>query len=251
MYLLGSVQVANSGAAPALLDDFSTLRTNAALAAEATGWRTAQPPAGQDAGLRCLHAAALRRHRADGRGLRVPDASGSHEPRARHLSEVRHEGSSERVRRHHTAITTPRPRYAPRRRGGLEWEDLMPEINAQTGASNMLWKLVDEATGAKARQSTGRSRLATASRSGSSTRWTATIRCIIRSTCTAPVASWSWPMAANPTTTSSGRTRSSSAPAKRVDILLELTEPGWWMAPPHRRAQPGRDDVQLHRVSPA
>jgi FtsP/CotA-like multicopper oxidase with cupredoxin domain len=32
---------------------------------------------------------------------------------------------------------------------GLEWEDLMPEINAQTDATNMLWKLVDEATGAE------------------------------------------------------------------------------------------------------
>jgi FtsP/CotA-like multicopper oxidase with cupredoxin domain len=32
---------------------------------------------------------------------------------------------------------------------GLEWEDLMPEINAQTDELNMLWKLVDEATGAE------------------------------------------------------------------------------------------------------
>jgi len=32
---------------------------------------------------------------------------------------------------------------------GLEWEDLMPEINARTDASNMLWKLVDPATGAE------------------------------------------------------------------------------------------------------
>jgi FtsP/CotA-like multicopper oxidase with cupredoxin domain len=30
---------------------------------------------------------------------------------------------------------------------GLEWEDLMPEINARTDESNMIWKLVDEATG--------------------------------------------------------------------------------------------------------
>ena len=30
---------------------------------------------------------------------------------------------------------------------GLEWEDLMPEVNAQTDASNMLWKLVDHDTG--------------------------------------------------------------------------------------------------------
>lgn len=32
---------------------------------------------------------------------------------------------------------------------GLEWEDLMPEINARTDASNMLWKLIDDATGAE------------------------------------------------------------------------------------------------------
>ena len=32
---------------------------------------------------------------------------------------------------------------------GLEWEDLMPDINARTDASNMLWKLVDDATGAE------------------------------------------------------------------------------------------------------
>jgi FtsP/CotA-like multicopper oxidase with cupredoxin domain len=30
---------------------------------------------------------------------------------------------------------------------GLEWEDLMPEINARTDATNMIWKLVDENTG--------------------------------------------------------------------------------------------------------
>ena len=32
---------------------------------------------------------------------------------------------------------------------GLEWEDLMPDINARTDASNMLWKLVDDDTGAE------------------------------------------------------------------------------------------------------
>jgi FtsP/CotA-like multicopper oxidase with cupredoxin domain len=30
---------------------------------------------------------------------------------------------------------------------GLEWEDLMPEINAKSNAHNMIWKLVDTATG--------------------------------------------------------------------------------------------------------
>ena len=67
------------GAAPALLDDFNTLR-NAALAAEMTGWRTSSsarrtrrwsslPP------CRCSTATPRRRP-----SLRVPDASGSHGP---------------------------------------------------------------------------------------------------------------------------------------------------------------------------
>ena len=32
---------------------------------------------------------------------------------------------------------------------GLEWEDLMPEINRATDASNMIWQLIDRETGAK------------------------------------------------------------------------------------------------------
>jgi FtsP/CotA-like multicopper oxidase with cupredoxin domain len=32
---------------------------------------------------------------------------------------------------------------------GLEWEDLMPDINARTDESNMIWKLVDADTGAE------------------------------------------------------------------------------------------------------
>ena len=31
---------------------------------------------------------------------------------------------------------------------GLEWEDLMPEINRQTNTSNMIWQLIDKETGA-------------------------------------------------------------------------------------------------------
>jgi FtsP/CotA-like multicopper oxidase with cupredoxin domain len=30
---------------------------------------------------------------------------------------------------------------------GIEWEDLMPEINRQTNATNMIWKLIDRETG--------------------------------------------------------------------------------------------------------
>jgi FtsP/CotA-like multicopper oxidase with cupredoxin domain len=32
---------------------------------------------------------------------------------------------------------------------GLEWEDLMPEINRQTNAENMIWQLVDRESGAE------------------------------------------------------------------------------------------------------
>ena len=32
---------------------------------------------------------------------------------------------------------------------GLEWEDLMPEINRQTDTTNMIWQLVDPETGAE------------------------------------------------------------------------------------------------------
>src|SRR5437764_8893693 len=32
---------------------------------------------------------------------------------------------------------------------GLEWEDLMPEINRKTDNTNMIWELVDRETGAK------------------------------------------------------------------------------------------------------
>ncbi|HEY5700451.1 MAG TPA: multicopper oxidase domain-containing protein, partial [Acidimicrobiales bacterium] len=32
---------------------------------------------------------------------------------------------------------------------GLEWEDLMPEINRESTPSNMLWKLIDRETGAE------------------------------------------------------------------------------------------------------
>jgi FtsP/CotA-like multicopper oxidase with cupredoxin domain len=32
---------------------------------------------------------------------------------------------------------------------GLEWEDLMPEINRQTNTENMIWQLVDKESGAE------------------------------------------------------------------------------------------------------
>jgi FtsP/CotA-like multicopper oxidase with cupredoxin domain len=48
---------------------------------------------------------------------------------------------------------------------GLEWEDLMPEINRQTDPSNMIWKLIDRETGDENQRSHGHSASATESRS--------------------------------------------------------------------------------------
>ena len=44
---------------------------------------------------------------------------------------------------------------------GLEWEDLMPEINRASDPGNMIWKLIDRETGAENGAITGRSRSAT------------------------------------------------------------------------------------------
>ena len=73
---------------------------------------------------------------------------------------------------------------------GLEWEDLMPEINRQTNPTNMIWQLVDKETGARMPASPGPSALAIGSRSASPTRWTKTTRCTTPSTFTARDASW-------------------------------------------------------------
>jgi FtsP/CotA-like multicopper oxidase with cupredoxin domain len=113
--------------------------------------------------------------------------------------------------------------------GGIEWEDDMVEVNRLTTPANMRWKLVDRDTGATNHGSTGRSRLATASSSASSTRWTRTTRCTIPSTSTALAASSSSPETAFRRPTSSGRTRSSSAPARRsTSCSTSPTPDGGW-----------------------
>ena len=41
------------------------------------------------------------------------------------------------------------PEHAHDHADGLEWEDLMPDINRQTNTSNMIWQLIDKETGAE------------------------------------------------------------------------------------------------------
>ena len=69
---------------------------------------------------------------------------------------------------------------------GLEWEDLMPEINAASDAHNMIWKLVDLDTGKENWEIDWEFTVGDLSRSASSTTWTKTTRCTTRSTSTAP-----------------------------------------------------------------
>jgi FtsP/CotA-like multicopper oxidase with cupredoxin domain len=89
---------------------------------------------------------------------------------------------------------------------GLEWEDLMPEINAQTDASNIIWRLVDLETGAE----------------NTAIDWTFTVgdRVKIRLVNTNRPAPWM----------SNGMMHRMIAVH---DIVLEVTEPGLWMAHCH------------------
>ena len=74
--------------------------------------------------------------------------------------------------------------------------------------------------------STGGSPLVTGSRSGWSTRWTPTIPCTIRSTCTGPAGSWCWPVTGWPSPTWCGRTRSWCAPGRPQTSCSTSPSPG-------------------------
>ena len=103
--------------------------------------------------------------------LRLPDASTRHQRFTRSLSRVRHEARASascrhlRARRarhgtrHTTSITTTASHAEHESHGhaedhghehaqGIEWEDDMVEVNRRTTAENMRWKLVDRDTGA-------------------------------------------------------------------------------------------------------
>jgi FtsP/CotA-like multicopper oxidase with cupredoxin domain len=116
---------------------------------------------------------------------------------------------------------------------GLEWEDEMRDINAQTDASNMLWKLVDDDTGAENK--------------GIDWRFTVGDRVKIRLINTMES---DHPMHhpfhvhgagrflvlardRQPTTNLVWKDTVLVRAGETVDILLELTEPGLWMAHCH------------------
>ena len=89
------------------------------------------------------HAAGRRRRRVV---LRLPDAPRSDGGRAVDLPGVRDEA---RAVRHRTGRPAEAAESHDHGSGdGLEWEDLMPEINRASDPGNMIWQLVDRQTGA-------------------------------------------------------------------------------------------------------
>ena len=83
--------------------------------------------------------------------VRVPDAPRRHFGHRRHVPEMRdaarpsdrpRTGKCARARAPHDGHA-----HAHDTPDGLEWEDLMPEINAASNAHNMMWQLVDVDTG--------------------------------------------------------------------------------------------------------
>ena len=132
---------------------------------------------------------------------------------------------------------------------GIEWEDDMVEVNRMHDAGqHALEARRPRRPAPRTPRSTGSSASATRSRSGSSTRWTPTIRCTTRSTSTAPAASSSSPATASSEPNLVWKDTVLVRTGETVDILLDVTNPGRLDgALPHRRAPRERDDVQLQR----
>ena len=179
VYPLAAIHVSDEQIEPSYADQFEVLRTNADMVAEreriapyldaepdkTLGFiaemdmeapegpgrlrlpdapRGGQRRAGQLPRVR--HEAAGRRRA--GRRLRVPDASGGRQRRAGPLPEVPDEAGAGGARRRGSGTTrghgTSHDHAAA---GGIEWEDDMVEVNRMTTPANMRWKLVDRDTG--------------------------------------------------------------------------------------------------------
>ena len=115
---------------------------------------------------------------------------------------------------------------------GLEWEDLMPEINRQTNTSNMIWQLIDQESGAENAGITWAFRVGDRIKIRLANEMDQEHPMHHRSTFTARAGSWFSAVTANPRPTSSGRTPSSCALARRSTSCLTSPIPacGWLIA---------------------
>jgi FtsP/CotA-like multicopper oxidase with cupredoxin domain len=98
---------------------------------------------------------------------------------------------------------------------GLEWEDLMPEINRQTNTSNMIWQLIDRETGAENAAITWAFRVGDRIKIRLANEMTKTTRCTTRSTSMARAGFSFSPVTASRRPTSCGKTPFSCVPARR------------------------------------
>ena len=181
--------------------------------------------------------------------LRVSDAPGGHVLRAGNVPEVRHEAGALRraagtaLRKRLTTSTTTREQS-----DGLEWEDLMPEINRASDPGNMRWMLIDRETGAENGAITWaftvgdrvKIRLVNEMESDHPMHHPFHVhgagRFLVLSRDGEPEPNLVWK---DTVLVRAGQT---------VDILLDVSNPGTVDgALPHRRARAERDDVQLRR----
>ena len=156
-YRLGSVEVDDRTADDSFLHEFGTLHTNPGLASERSRleeerWRPADKTLVFTASMPILYnmqtapassfvcpmhaeVTSTEPGTCPKCGMKLiasdpaPMATGSH---GHHKADEHHADSHD----HGTG-------------DGLEWEDLMPDINARTDATNMIWKIVDAGTGAE------------------------------------------------------------------------------------------------------
>ena len=221
---------------------------------------------GRGRGVRALSQVRHEARRGRGPGdVRVPDAPRGRERAARPLPEVRHE-AGRRVARHGVESRARAPRSRPRgarargagaRRHALTRSRPRTSTITRTKATTTTTRAGSSgrttcssstagrrprtcagcsSTATRARPTTtsrGSSPSATASSCGWSTRWTRTIRCTTRSTFTARAASSSSPATACPETNYVWKDTVLVRTGETVDILLDVTNPGRWMAHCH------------------
>jgi FtsP/CotA-like multicopper oxidase with cupredoxin domain len=74
------------------------------------------------------------------------EGAGEHGDHMHHAADSHHHAPEHSVEAHHQAADA-HDHSAELSDDGLEWEDLMAEINARTDSTNMVWKLIDPDTG--------------------------------------------------------------------------------------------------------
>jgi FtsP/CotA-like multicopper oxidase with cupredoxin domain len=153
VYQLGTVDVADEGADPSLARQFGTLRTNPEMVAERerlAPYLSAEPDktvalvAEMDMGAATgSYVCPMHPEVVSDEPDRCPTCGMKLVP-ASLVGDVGHDHDH-----HHDAHGHAAPAGHDHGTGGIEWEDDMVEVNRMTTPANTRWKLVDRATGAE------------------------------------------------------------------------------------------------------